>query len=245
MDDDNKIAPSEGTTDGKDTQKEKSTDEWKTIVGNKYKSEKELAEAYKNLEKKLGDESEKVHNSEEFAKQMAPLLEEIRKDPVIFDQLDKRLREKGQPVTKEANNDKTADNTELRTAFSNQALAEFEKKYGIDKLSPEDRKTERQKIGDVIVNLTGTTLEHVDLRRMSSVLDDAYTVANKDKIIEKSKLEAKAEAQGLEDGSISAIPSSQGKTEGTLTSEQSDIASKLGLTKEQYLEGLKGQTKAK
>ena len=91
MNDDNKIAPSEGTPDeqGKKAQqtKEPVTEDWKTITANKYKTEAELAKAYKELESKLGTNSEEVRKTREFAENIQPLLEEIRNDPEIFARL--------------------------------------------------------------------------------------------------------------------------------------------------------------
>lgn len=238
--DDDIIASSDGDSDEKAKQQKESAlsqdAEWKTLTGDKFKSEKELAEAYKALETKLGQTSDEVRKTREFAEIVNPLLEEIRNDPEIFNKLDEKLRKRGQPNQQPADA-KTVDQTEMRTVASDLVLARFEEKHGIDKLSADEKKNLRQSIGDVIYDLTGTTFDKVDLRRLGGILENAYVLANKDKLIEKSKLEALVSAQGLEDGSISSIPSSQGKGETTLTPEEAKIADRLGLTREQYLEG--------
>lgn len=223
--------------------------EWEQLVGDKFKSEAELAKGYKELETKYGSQSEEVRQAREFATIINPLLEEIRADPEIFSKLDERLRKKGQPdLNSKAtakDDEKAVSQDELRTVTSDILLAKFEEKYGIDKLPPEDRKELRQKIGDTIYETTGQNLNGVDLRRLGKVLENAYFVANKDKLVEKSKLEALASAKGNEEAGFPGIPSSPGKQEETLTSEEATVAERLGLTREQYLEGKKGHARVK
>jgi hypothetical protein len=239
------IVPS-GGTDEEGTQKPApSSEDWKQLVGGKFTTEAELAKAYKEIERKFGEQSDEVRKTREFAEVINPLLEEIRADPEIFNKLDERLRKKGQPDTSQPtsadNKGKAAD--DVRSVASDLVLARFEEKHGIDKLTPDEQKSMRQKIGDVILELTGNTLSNVDLRRLGPVLDNAYVLANKDKIIEKSKLEALASAQGVEEASISSIQSSSEKGEATLTPEEARTADRLGLSRQQYLEGKKRPAK--
>jgi len=151
-------------------------DTWKGVVGDKYKSPEELAKAYKDLETKLGQQSEEVRRSKEFQTVVRPILEEIRKDPKIFEALDKRLRNESEPDNLQSENAKDAkENTdESREAVSDMIRLNFEKKYGIDKLSPEEAAETRRKIGEAIVDLTGRSFNQVDLRQLEKVLDNAY-----------------------------------------------------------------------
>jgi len=221
--------------------------EWEKLTEGKFKSEDELAKAYKELETMSGKQSEEVRQSREFEAVVRPLLVEIRADPELFKQLDERLR-KGKPTEPlkepEAKGDeKVTDQDEMRTVASDLVLARFEERHGIDKLSPDKRSEMRQKIGDVIYDLTGKPFTGVDLRRLGGVLENAYILANKDTLIEKSKLEALASAQEVTDAGIPSVPSSPGVTEETLTSEEADVAGKLGLTREEYLAGKKSLAK--
>lgn len=214
----------------------------KKLLG-KYESPEELETAYRDLESKLGQQSEEVRQSREFATVVQPLLDEIRSDPELFKQLDEKLRQKSQPTTPTSQALPTSDQGEMRNVALDLILARFEEKHSIDRMSPEERKTMRQSIGDTVFDLTGQPLNSVDLRRLSSVLDNAYILANKDKLIERSKLEALAQARDVEGAAFSSMPSSQGKSEETLTSEEATVAEKMGLTREQYLEGKKGLAK--
>lgn len=216
-------------------------DDWGKIVDGKFKTEAELAKAYKDLESKLGEQGEEIRQSREFATVVQPLLETIRDDPELFSSLEKKLQQKGQTSDAQTakGNEKVANQDELRTTASDLILARFEEKHGIDRLPASERKELRQKIGDTIYDLTGKPLTSVDLRRLGAVLDNAYILANKDKLMEKSKLEALVSARGVEEAGIPSIPSSPGKAEETLTPEETRVAEKMGLTREQYLDGKK------
>lgn len=210
-------------------------EDWKNLVDGKFTTEHDLAKAYKELEKKLGEQGEKIRQTEEFATVINPLLEEIRNDPVIFDQLDKRLKEKGNPnntPTESSTKDKQVD--EARLAVSDLYIKRFEEKYGIDKLPPEESAALRNSIGAAVARMTGKSYSQVDLRQLESVLEDAYLIANKDKLINK---EALADATG----GIPSIPTSPSKSETTLSQEEATVADRLGLTREQYLSGKKSK----
>jgi hypothetical protein len=116
-------------------------------------------------------------------------------------------------------------------------LAKFEEQHGIDKLEPDERRQLRQKIGDAIYELSGVSLNSVDLRRLGKTLENAY-------VIVKYKSKSTASDSETEDrASISSVPGSPGKSETVLTPEEASVAEKMGLTREQYLEGKKGLTK--
>jgi small-conductance mechanosensitive channel len=209
----------------------------------KFKTEQELAESYKELESKLGEQGEEVRQAREFAQVVQPLLEEIRDDPELFKQLEERLEKRTSPTadTKaKANGDeKTAQQEEMRAFASDTILAKFEERHGIDKLSTDERKALKQKIGSTVKELTGKTIDGIDLRRLESVLNNAYILANKDDLVSKSKLEALASDKEVDEASFPSIPSSPGKGEPVLTAEETRVAEKMGLTGEQYLEGKK------
>lgn len=236
---DEKNAPPEKTPE-EDKQTEESEPKAKLL--GKFKSEKELAKAYKELESKLGEQSEEVRRSKEFAQVVQPVLDAIRDDPELFKKLDEKLRQKDQSSDSPdapAKSNKATGQDEVRDAASELIRAKFEERHGINKLPSDKQKAMRQRIGDIIYELTGETYANVDLRRLGPVLENAYILANKDELIEKSKLEALAEAGETEKATMPGIPSSPGKGDGALSSEETEIASKLGLTKKQYLQGKK------
>lgn len=236
-----KVASPEGSNEEikQEKKEEPAKKEWTELTGGKFKSEDELAKAYKELEKKVGEQGEDIRKSREFAEIINPLLEEIRNDPEIFNKLDERLRKKTQPNTEPDTRAKGEEKIEdVRTAASDILLARFEERNGINKLSKEERKDIRESIGNAIYENTGQYLDQVSLKRLSTVLDNAYILAKAkmgDK--DKEKLEALISASGTQEGAISGIPSSSGKSESTLTPEEAKTAERLGISREQYLKG--------
>jgi hypothetical protein len=230
----------------KDTQGQMPTqDEWKKITGDKYKTAEELAKSYKELEKKLGEQGEKIRTSEEFASLMTPLLEEIRNDPEVFDKLDKKLRKRNSPDSTSDKDDTKGDKktTNVSDWAFDKTIAEFEDKHGFKQLSADEVKTLRSAIGDVILDLTGKKLNEIDLNRLEPVLENAYILANKDKLMKESALEALVSAKGTSEAAIGSISSSSGKTADTLSPEEATVAERLGISREQYLKGKKSPAK--
>ena len=241
---DKKAPPDETLTGGKpvenkESETTKETD--KKILG-KFKSEKELVDAYTELEGKFGEQSEEVNQSRDFARTVQPILDEIRSDPELFKKLDEKLNKGPQTnsTTADTKGKEKTNDQESKTALSDIILTQFEEKHGIDKLSGSEQSTMRQKIGDEIREITGGPYSGVDLRRLRPVLEKAYILANKDTLIEKSKLEGLVSSKEAEAGSIPSVPSSSTEQKGTaLTSEEANIAEKLNLSREQYLAGKK------
>lgn len=216
------------TTPTEDTPNEESAPsdtEWKDMVGGKYSTPKELAKAHKELEKKLGELGDKVKQGEDFAQAVQPILELARQDPEVFKVLDEKLRKiESKPASEQSDHEVK----EVKTVASDLILARFEEKHGIDKLGDSEQKQLRANIGTIISELTGQNLNNVDLRRLPMILDRAYTLAT-----------AKSKPESSDDGMLPPISSSPGKQEKTLSQEEASVAAKMGLTREQYLEGKK------
>ena len=238
MTDKNEKAPPEVQEDKQE--KEPMPDKEKEKILGKFKSVDDLEKAYKEAEEKIGKQGDELRQSREFTQVVQPLIDEIRNDPKLFKELDERLRNKGdvsKTQDKTSKGEEKVVDQETRSATSDMLLAKFEEKHGIDKLPADKKRDMRQKVGDVIYRLTGSRLEGVDLRRLGPVLEDAYILANKDDLVEKSKLEALASAKEADEASIPGVPSSSGTTDTTLSSEEAKAAEKLGLTRKQYIEG--------
>lgn len=222
-------------------------EDWGKITDGKFKSEAELAKAYKEAEKKLSEQGEQIGQYQDFTATIQPILNVIRDDPEVFKILDERLRKgekPGEPPKPEAKGEEKpgTDQDEIRAITSDLLLAKFEEKHGINKLSPDKGKELRNIIGNVIYELTGKTLKTVDLRRLEPILENSYVIARER--VDKSTLEALKSAQEVE-GGIPSVPSSPGTTGTTLTSEEATVAEKLGQTREQYLAGKESLAKMK
>lgn len=211
-----------------------SQNEWEKITGGKYKSTEEVAKALKEAETKMGEMSSEVGKAREFAQTVQPLLETLRNDPELFKQVDEALRKRNVP---HVDADKRPDvvNKEVRDVTSDLIIQRFEERYGIDKMDAEKRRELRNKIGTQVTDLTGQPLDSVDLRRLPQVLESAYILANKDKLVDKAKLEAQIEAKQNADGTIGSLSSQPGKSQASLTAEEERVAKKMGLTSEEYI----------
>lgn len=199
-----------------------------SFYGGKYKSQDEFEAAYKSLESKLGEQGEKIKQADEFATYVQPIIDLARTDTEVFEILDKKLRAEPSKTKPEK-----ADQLELRNATSDLLLARFESEHGIDKLPKEEKERVQREIGAKVLELTGQQLSNVDLRRLNTVVENAYQLV-------KPKSSSETET---DDGSIPSISSSPGKSEKTLSAEEAKVAQGLGLTNEEYLQGKKGLTK--
>jgi hypothetical protein len=239
MADENTQAPPSSTQ--ADTQKQTVEQEWNKIVEGKFKSSEELAKAYKELENKLGEQGVELGQSREFVETVKPILELVRDDPALFAAVDAKLKQTMSPQNfQQVESQPNKSQEENKETLSNLVIANFEKEYGIDTLPETERRAMRAKIGTAISEMTGMPMNKVDLRRLEGTLKNAYVLANKDNLVEKTKLEALIEAQANEEAGISSLRSSAKNTEEiTLTPEQARVAQKMGLTKDQYVEGLR------
>lgn len=230
-------APSESPKTEETADKEKALDQSiEELTEGKFKSVEDLAKAYKQAESKIGEQGQEVTQVREFMSVAQPVFDVIRDDPDLFKTIDERLRN---PKAKtESKDDKTTEQDDVRATTRQMIVDSFENKYNISRLSADEQKLLRGTIGNVVSELTGTSYDKVDLRRLNSVLENAYVLA-KNRIKDKSTLEALEEAEKTEEGSISSIPSKGEKEGPTLTPEEASAAEKLGLTRDQYLSGKK------
>jgi hypothetical protein len=233
MEDIETIAPSKGTENStKDTQT-KSDESWKSLTGDKFKSEAELAKAYKELESKFGQQSEDIRKGREFAETVAPVLDIIKNDPEAFKLIDEKLRAVTDPPKDQKPKDAKKKDEELRSVASDILIKNFEAQHGFTDLSPEEQKGLRQKMGSLVAEMTGQSLADVDLRRLGTALENAYIIAT------HNDKRTDSDEDTIPNGAISSIPSSKGKGQEKLSAEEVTVASKLGLTREQYLSGKK------
>lgn len=238
MTDNNKAPQKTPKEDKPETESAPKKDDKSDKILGKFQSQDELAGAYKELESKLGEQGEEIRQAREFATIVQPLLNVLRDDPELFKQVDEKLR--SEPDKDEDGKPTGKDNSfeDVRSATSDVILTRFEDRKGITKLPQEQQRQLKNKIGEQIVSMTGKKLSEVDLRRLDSVLDKAYVLATQDKSLDKSTQEALKEAEEA-DGSIPSLSSSPSKAETRLTPEEAETATKMGLTREQYLEGKK------
>ena len=184
-------APSESPKTEETANKEKALEKSvEDLTGGKFDSPEKLAKAYKELESKLGEQSNEVKEVREYMSVAQPVFDVIKNDPELFKTIDQKLR--GGLDSKDsdkADADTTTNQEDVRDTTRNMVMASFENKHGINKLSADEQKTLKNAIGVEISELTGTSYKEVDLRRLGSVLEKAYILA-KNGIEDKSTLPA-------------------------------------------------------
>jgi len=204
------------------------------------KTAEEILKMYSEAERKIGEQSGEVREARETVARWQPIIDTIWENPEIFQSLETALQKKSNPsdnTPKETPVQATPDQSETRTATEGLIISKFEDRYGIDKMPDSERVELKQKIGQEIFDLTGQTISQLPLSKLETVLEKAFILANKDKIREAGKLEGIAESQGNYAGMIGAIPSSSGQTESiTLSQKEREVAQKLGISAEKYLE---------
>lgn len=210
------------------------------------KSPEELAKAYVELEKKLGEQSQELGESRKYREQVDVVLQAIWADKDIYNSVDKKIRElRGAPIqtdtnTNEGKPEPQSNDTDTRKALETQIIDQFEKKFGLDQMESQKRRDMHTKIGTALAEMLdpgGTKtyqeiLNDVSLARLPKYLDNAYFLANREEL-QKSITQSKEN----EAGAIGSIPSSSGRTSDlTLSASERDVAEKMGVTEEKYLE---------
>jgi len=242
---------------------EEKTDEAPLEVPDKLqgKSVEELTKAYQNLEKKLGEQSAEVKEARQIKKDSEILLSSIYSDPTRYKQVVDWMKDYlgGKTETpkggEEAKTGSTPEATpqadDTRRALQNQMLVDFYRKHGLDKLPDDERKSEQGKLATAFADILdpgGTKpvqqlLNSVPLDRLPKFLEGAYVLANVDKLAGQGKgLLTAEENRQASIGSLSAASGTGGEST-TLTPEERAVASRMGISAEDYIKAKKDLAK--
>ena len=200
------------------------------------KTPDEILKMYSEAERKIGEMSAEVKAARDKEAKYQPILDTIWENQEIFNALDQALQNKSKPKEDKPQGQSTAQD-ETRAATEGLIISRFEDRYGINKMTDNERVELKQKIGQEVFDISGVSLSQVPLARLENILEKAYILANKDKLREAGKLEGIAEANANNAGAFGALPSSESKTETvTLSPKEREAAIKLGIGVEKYLE---------
>ena len=217
------------------------------------KSTEEVLKSYNELQKKLGEQATEVGELRSFRDQMDPVLQAVWADPELYQRLDDKIKEQrgfGAPKREETKKDGEqkkeipAADLDTRRALENQIIADFERKYGVDQLAPNQKREMHVKIGNALADLAdpGGRMTYADivntisLQKLPRYLENAYFIANKEALIETAKLEALTANKVNQQGSIGSIPSSSGmSSELELSASERETAQKMGIPVAKYL----------
>lgn len=217
----------------------------------KGKSPEEITGMYRNLEKKLGEQSGEVAEARKTQEKMNTVLQAIWRNPDLYRGVEREIQAMAsgqavltdrQPKGREEEAGKTKEDSkdaDIRRHLENQAIADFQTKFGIDKLSVGERQELMNKVSTAWANMLDPRgrktkqelLSSVELDILPSQLENAYWLTQKDALLDKGKL------PGQDYASWGSVPSSSGrKDEGVeLTAQERQIAEKLGIEPDKYL----------
>jgi len=228
---------------------------WKDKV--KDKSQGQLMEMYGEASKKLGEMSESERQKTEVLKKMNVILAAIGKDPtrekMVKLWIDELNGGDGDGDGGGDGKDKKTDPalTDVRRSQESEIINRFEARYGIDKLAADKKKEDHIKIGNALWELVDPRgefknyeqmLDSVPLQKLDKMLENAYWIANRDKVQSDLAIARKAERDVAEMGAIGGISSSSAGGEGediNLTQEQRYAAKKMGVSEDKYKERMK------
>lgn len=186
-----------------------------------------------------------------------PVLQTLYNDPDLFNEvLDKHNKRLGintdptPPKTPDTSTPVSPSQTELdnRQALLTNTFKDFEKEKSMISLPDDARKDLNQRVlgelKDMLDPMGNKTIQQVlndvSLSKLPRFLEKAYDLATKDEQRQAAMNAGRAEALGESAGIIGSVPSSSiSPDQVSLTSKEKEVAKKLGITEEKYLENKK------
>lgn len=205
----------------------------------KGKSAEDIAKSYLELEKKLGENASEIQKSKSELEEHRQLVGFIRNRPALAAAVKAEVereiaQENGQRPQAPVRDDS-------RRFQEQQALSQFETRYGIDRLPSEKRKEILGQVGSEIVDMitidgqpvksAEEALMRIPLDRIPRVLEKAYSlVATRDRE-EKARSDAFVQARMNAEASWGTIPSSGSKAgDSKVTQAQQEAARRMGIS---------------
>lgn len=211
------------------------------------------------LAKELGEKETQLKQLTEFSKNAAPIFQIIQEDPAILKQIDEALKKKAgvadpKPEDKKEDKPATPDPLAVESRQYNviQAVNQFLKDEGIDKLSPEDSQKVQQmvakQLGELVDPQGNKTLPQIfndiNLTKLPQFLKNSYNLVklqmqdSKDPILQSINKDPNMGVLGSMASGDSINPD-----EIVLTDKEREVAANMGISPEKYLENKKSQAK--
>jgi hypothetical protein len=218
----------------------------------------QIAKAYVELEKKMGEQSTTVEEAKKLKEQTDTLIKAIWNDPDLYRQVEDGVKKyiNGESLPSRDANPKKGDEppkgvqvdptiSDLRVSEENRVLNDFFAKYGYNKLDEKTRKDSYAKLSLAVAELVDPNgkksirdvFASIPVSKLSRYLEHAHFIANKDSIIEQAKNSARLSEQENRDGAIGSFAASSGKSDSgvKLTNREREVAQKMGISEENYL----------
>lgn len=216
----------------------------------KDKTPDQLVEMYGEAQKKIGELSAKDKQNDELIRQMNVILAAIdesdeRKKLVtgwVEGWIDKSQGKKTEGKKELAENKPSEAVSDVRKQQENEIIRRFEQKYGIDRLDTEKKREMNGKVGNALWAVADPLgkfdkwedlVAAIPVSKLENLLERAYYEANRG-VIEK-KMEESGEIAPPTMGSLPSSPLPP-ESEVRLTNEEREVAKKLGVSEEKYLE---------
>lgn len=227
----------------------------------KGKTPDQIAKAYVDLEKKLGEQSTTVKEAKKIQEQTDTLLRAIWANPDLYRQVETGIKEytegKQLPDTRlkkpsdlkkggeEAPEQEVPDDlSDLKRAEENRVLDEFFTKFGYKNLSDKERKDAYARVAMSIAELVDPAgkrpireiLSSIPISKLPKYLENAHFIANKGQLVESAKRSALLDQRSNEEASIGSFAASSGKSKVgvPLSNREREIAQKLGVSEDEY-----------
>lgn len=212
------------------------------------KSAEDIARMYSELESKLGEQSNSVAEAKKIKSDTDILLAALSKNPELYSQVDRAVRQyQGQPIpdsrvqteTKkgdgEANKEVKVD--DVRLAQQDSIIRDFQGKYGLDKLAGEKLNETSRNISTELMELLdpggnktlSQILNETRLDLLPKFLENAYWLSQKTALADQGGLIPDVASIASLSGSNSRKEPGDG-----LSTDEVEVAKKLGITSEQY-----------
>lgn len=211
------------------------------------KTPDELIKMYGEAERKLGEMGNQLGEKKRLESEMAVVLQAIHANPELKSGVEREIAKiAGQDTpTNDKPKVEEGDKTQkqLKQAVEGQVIKEFEKDRGLNTLDAQEKRDVYTKIGDELAEMLDPggnktlpqLLDSIDPNKLGTYLDKAYKLANMDGEIEKATKAGMLKARQNEEAIFGAIPSSSGSGgTGGLSTEEKEMAKKLGVTEEDY-----------
>jgi len=196
----------------------------------------ESAEAHGATKKQLKD-------YEDYIAKVKPYIDAITADEALTKQVEDAYQKKMNPEPKKEEPTSEPIAQDTRKAVENSIVSAFETGHNLDKLEGDTKKDMNVKIGQELMELldpSGTktyneVISGVSLEKLPKYLEKAYSLATLPEALKKAREDASGNA-----GIISSVPSSSPPAEGaTMTPAEREVAKRMGVTDERWLENKK------
>ena len=207
------------------------------------KTPDEIVKFVSEQSEKHGVTKKQLEDYENYIKQIKPYIDTITESEELTKQVEDAYKKKFNIQQEDKKDTKPPDDT--RKAVENSIVSAFEVSHNLDKLEGDTKKDMNVRIGQELMELldpSGTksyneVISGVSLEKLPKYLEKAYSLATMNDTIKKAQESAQAEANSGAAGIISSVPSNSPEgTDATLTPTERELAKRMGVSEEKWLE---------